>query len=724
MSDITANVVVSMPSQLFTMARSFKAVANGKIYIGKIDTDPVNPENQIQVYVENEDGSHVPVSQPIIINAAGYPVYNGQIAKFVTVQGHSMAVYDAYGAQQFYFPNVLKYDPDQFSIDIVNQLAQTGKYLDDESKGDALIGVKQPFFDAIRRTQHDKNSDLLSIQDLGAISGLANPEVDDKVISVLNANAGLLIPAGFVYVTSKPIATSAGKVFSIVCPNGRATIKASGNYAMFTQPGMFKFERCLFENILFIGNGVSDLKSVFMEADDGEWVANFATYNCSWEAFHTIWNASWIAVYHYYPKFKSVNDSGYILTTNKSGANNFAAFNLNVMDNPIFENCRARIYFDITGGFNFTINNPWIEKGEVFGGAFFRLRQFFNFKVIDGWFEYFKGGNFLYLRTDGTENTQSDNITFDGMHINNSRSDSEFKGLVLMDQPQYAENYTDPKFTFKNIVEHNSSSSGWYLLKSGDVTNRSESLTVIENLRLKYGHPPCSDGMTIARTQDGNSPDIKNSIRNLSTNGLQFLPRAFQTTTYRTKNGEYQQQQIVDSTSNIAYWNIGTSTVLVWGVDYVRPGRQNAQTCGTSAYAWSGGYTQTAFQVTSDRNSKTEESQIPDAVLDAWGDVQYVSYKLKASVAEKGSKARRHIGVIAQDIKTAFESHGVDPFEYGILCYDNTPATEAVYDILEDGTQVMLQEARDAHSGYTVRYEEILCLEAAYMRREIKRMQK
>lgn len=113
MPDITANVVVSMPSQLFTMARSFKAVANGKIYIGKIDTDPVNPENQIQVYVENEDGSHVPVSQPIIINAAGYPVYNGQIAKFVTVQGHSMAVYDAYGAQQFYFPNVLKYEPDQ-----------------------------------------------------------------------------------------------------------------------------------------------------------------------------------------------------------------------------------------------------------------------------------------------------------------------------------------------------------------------------------------------------------------------------------------------------------------------------------------------------------------------------------------------------------------------------------------------------------------------------------
>lgn len=48
MSDITANVVVSMPSQLFTMSRSFKAVANGKIYIGKIDTDPVNPETRFR----------------------------------------------------------------------------------------------------------------------------------------------------------------------------------------------------------------------------------------------------------------------------------------------------------------------------------------------------------------------------------------------------------------------------------------------------------------------------------------------------------------------------------------------------------------------------------------------------------------------------------------------------------------------------------------------------
>lgn len=162
MSEILANVVVSMPSQLFTMPRAFKAVANGKIYIGQIDTDPVNPANQIQVYIENEDGSLVPIAQPIVINAAGYPVYNGQIAKFVTAQGHSMAVYDSYGAQQFYFPNVLKYDPDQFSVQLKNgDGSLVGVYPQGNLKN-ALVSVSADQFGAVGDGVTDNAS---SIQD-------------------------------------------------------------------------------------------------------------------------------------------------------------------------------------------------------------------------------------------------------------------------------------------------------------------------------------------------------------------------------------------------------------------------------------------------------------------------------------------------------------------------------------------------------------------------------
>ncbi|MGD7686071.1 phage head-binding domain-containing protein [Escherichia coli] len=190
MTDITSNVIVSMPSQLFTMARSFKAVANGKIYIGKIDTDPVNPENQIQAYVENEDGSHVPVSQPITINAAGYPVYNGQVAKFVTVQGHSMAVYDAYGAQQFYFPNVLKYDPDQLRSELAQDYGPT-------IVNDAKIAVRQPFNGAVNRTQHQKNSETISVLDFKLDS---DPDwtLSFNRASLVSAQLGktIFVPAG------------------------------------------------------------------------------------------------------------------------------------------------------------------------------------------------------------------------------------------------------------------------------------------------------------------------------------------------------------------------------------------------------------------------------------------------------------------------------------------------------------------------------------------------
>ncbi|PQX38281.1 hypothetical protein C5973_14210 [Cronobacter sakazakii] len=116
MADITANVVVSNPRPVFTDSRTFKAVANGRVYVGKIDTDPTIPANQIPVYIENEDGSHVQIPQPLIINAGGKIVYNGQVVKVVTVQAHSMKVVDAYGAQVDYIPDVLKYDPDQFKI--------------------------------------------------------------------------------------------------------------------------------------------------------------------------------------------------------------------------------------------------------------------------------------------------------------------------------------------------------------------------------------------------------------------------------------------------------------------------------------------------------------------------------------------------------------------------------------------------------------------------------
>lgn len=182
MSDITANVVVSNPRPIFTDSRSFRAVANGRVYIGRIDTDPTIPSNQIPVYIENEDGTHVQISQPLVINAAGKIVYGGQLVKVVTVQGHSMAVYDQYGVQIDYIANVLKYDPDQFKQQLEDQFAdgsfpETVKY---------KYGLPASVDGSVFRTVQDKLDDFVFLEDFG---GKANDNSVDNSLAFTKAFA-------------------------------------------------------------------------------------------------------------------------------------------------------------------------------------------------------------------------------------------------------------------------------------------------------------------------------------------------------------------------------------------------------------------------------------------------------------------------------------------------------------------------------------------------------
>ncbi|MDU7769355.1 MAG: phage tailspike protein, partial [Serratia marcescens] len=93
-NSVIPTAVVALPYTPFTAARKFAAVSNGKVYLGKVDTDPTIVENQIQVFLEGEDGSFVPVAQPLKLNTGGFLVNNDQIAKFVVTERHAIAVYD------------------------------------------------------------------------------------------------------------------------------------------------------------------------------------------------------------------------------------------------------------------------------------------------------------------------------------------------------------------------------------------------------------------------------------------------------------------------------------------------------------------------------------------------------------------------------------------------------------------------------------------------------
>jgi hypothetical protein len=139
---------------------------------------------------------------------------------------------------------------------------------------------------------------------------------------------------------------------------------------------------------------------------------------------------------------------------------------------------------------------------------------------------------------------------------------------------------------------------------------------------------------------------------------------------------------------------------------------------GNANSRWAHEYFATAPNVSSDARLKTEPQEFPDAVLDAWGDADFCQYQLLDSVAEKGAdKARLHSGLIAQRIEEAFKARGLDARRYGLFCWDEWDAVPEERD--EDGN--VAQEARPAGDMFSLRYEEALCMEAAYQRRRADR---
>jgi hypothetical protein len=110
--------------------------------------------------------------------------------------------------------------------------------------------------------------------------------------------------------------------------------------------------------------------------------------------------------------------------------------------------------------------------------------------------------------------------------------------------------------------------------------------------------------------------------------------------------------------------SFGGGTILFTvGANGIAPATDNASPLGLGSLRWSTVFAGTGTINTSDERYKRDIRSIEDRVLDAWGEVEWVQYRW-----EDGK--RLHFGLIAQRVKAAFEKHGLDAFEYGILCFD------------------------------------------------------
>lgn len=160
-------------------------------------------------------------------------------------------------------------------------------------------------------------------------------------------------------------------------------------------------------------------------------------------------------------------------------------------------------------------------------------------------------------------------------------------------------------------------------------------------------------------------------------------------------------------------------------------------TLGRSANLWKEIFSATGTINTSDSRYKTSVASASDTLLDAVGNVPFHTFQFTDAVEKKGAEsARFHVGVIAQEVHQAFQAKGLDAARYGLFCHD---AWQDEYETVEviDQPEVLNEDGElvspavthteqklitAAGDRYGIRYEELLMLECARLRRELQRM--
>ena len=185
------------------------------------------------------------------------------------------------------------------------------------------------------------------------------------------------------------------------------------------------------------------------------------------------------------------------------------------------------------------------------------------------------------------------------------------------------------------------------------------------------------------------------------------------------------------------------------------PAADNTHNLGTASFRFATIYAGTATINTSDERLKTDIEDVPDEWLDAWGTVEWQRYKFLDG-------KRWHVGLIAQRVHAAFKAQGLDAFEIGLCCFDEwdeqfidehrtetkvrvvrtlvkarypdgTPKLDsALSEYYEEQERLEMYEENvptgnkirtvEAGDRWGLRYTECFAMEAAWTRRELKRL--
>ena len=239
------------------------------------------------------------------------------------------------------------------------------------------------------------------------------------------------------------------------------------------------------------------------------------------------------------------------------------------------------------------------------------------------------------------------------------------------------------------------------------------------------GGAGAADWNDVSNATSGTGPRLmKSTDANCPPRGTNFHPFTFE---YSTKNGTGTMTQFaVPYYDGSNFYGMRFRASGVWtgwrAILYENnsgnflPGADNANALGAASVRFSTIYAASGSINTSDERQKTDIGAIPDEWLDAWGDVAWSRYRFKDG-------RRWHVGLVAQRVHAAFAARGLDAFTIGLCCYDQWDAERAP--VLDDQGNVtgegdVMTEAGDL---WGLRYDECFAMEAAWVRRELSRLQ-
>jgi hypothetical protein len=126
---------------------------------------------------------------------------------------------------------------------------------------------------------------------------------------------------------------------------------------------------------------------------------------------------------------------------------------------------------------------------------------------------------------------------------------------------------------------------------------------------------------------------------------------------------------------NVFNFNVAGTQAAALSASQFVPSPDNTLTLGSAGLRWTTVYATTGTINTSDRNDKQQIADLT-AAEKAVGQAlkgMMKTFKFNEAVLTKGPNARIHFGVIAQDVKAAFEAQGLNAENYGVFCSDTLP---------------------------------------------------